>query len=53
MDPISILVVDDTPQNLALMDSLLGDEYDTIVANNGERALKVAEYLVAGIRSGK
>ncbi|TAN49884.1 MAG: two-component system response regulator [Betaproteobacteria bacterium] len=41
-DRPSILIVDDTPENLALMDGLLGDEYDTIVANNGERALKVA-----------
>src|SRR5688572_6109127 len=41
-DKPRILIVDDAPQNLALMDGLLSDDYDTIVANNGERALKVA-----------
>jgi putative two-component system response regulator len=41
----SILVVDDTPDNLTLMTGLLKDEYRTKVANNGERALKVAATL--------
>ncbi len=37
-----ILVVDDTPDNLALMAELLQDRYAVKVANNGERALRVA-----------
>lgn len=37
-----ILVVDDTPENLALVSSLLKDAYTVKVANRGERALKVA-----------
>jgi putative two-component system response regulator len=37
-----ILVVDDTPDNLALMAELLRDRYSVKVANNGERALRVA-----------
>ncbi len=37
-----VLVVDDTPENLALVSSLLKDEYMVKVANRGERALKVA-----------
>ena len=37
----SILVVDDTPDNLALMSDLLKDHYRVRVANNGERALKI------------
>ena len=48
MDPLdfsakpTILVVDDTPENLALMSGLLKDRYQVRVANNGERALKLA-----------
>lgn len=38
----SILVVDDTPTNLALMFDLLKDEYRVRVAANGERALVIA-----------
>ncbi|RZT76481.1 putative two-component system response regulator [Azospira oryzae] len=37
-----ILVVDDTPDNLTLMAELLQDRYAIKVANNGERALRVA-----------
>jgi putative two-component system response regulator len=37
-----VLIVDDMPENLALMDGILGETYDTLVANNGERALKLA-----------
>ena len=37
----SILVVDDTPDNLALMSDLLKDHYRVRVASNGERALKI------------
>ncbi|HJV66203.1 MAG TPA: response regulator [Geomonas sp.] len=38
----SILVVDDTPDNLALMGGILRDSYRVRVANNGERALRIA-----------
>jgi len=38
----SILVVDDTPENLQLMNGLLKDDYKVKVANGGERALKLA-----------
>jgi putative two-component system response regulator len=38
----TILVVDDTPDNLSLMSGLLKDLYKVKIANNGERALKIA-----------
>jgi putative two-component system response regulator len=38
-----ILVVDDTPDNLALMTALLKDEYRVQVANSGERALRLVQ----------
>ncbi len=38
----TVLVVDDTPDNLSLMSGLLKDKYKVKIANNGERALKVA-----------
>jgi putative two-component system response regulator len=38
----TILVVDDTPDNLTLMQGLLKDKYKVKGANNGERALKIA-----------
>jgi putative two-component system response regulator len=38
----TILVVDDTPDNLAVMSSLLKGTYKVMVANHGERALKLA-----------
>jgi putative two-component system response regulator len=41
----TILVVDDTPDNLTLMTGLLKDAYRTKVANNGERAIAVASTL--------
>jgi cyclic di-GMP phosphodiesterase len=37
-----VLIVDDTPENLTIMNGLLKDAYRTKVANNGERALKLA-----------
>lgn len=37
----SIMVVDDTAQNLALMSELLRPQYRVVVANSGERALKL------------
>ena len=36
-------MVDDTPDNLSLMSGLLKDDYKVKVANNGEKALKVAQ----------
>ena len=41
-DKHTVLVVDDTPENLQLMNGLLKDDYKVKVANNGERALKLA-----------
>lgn len=38
----TVLVVDDTPDNLSLMSGLLRDLYRVKIANNGERALKIA-----------
>ena len=38
----TILVVDDTPENLTLMSGLLKESYRVKVANGGERALKIA-----------
>jgi len=37
-----VLVVDDTPDNLALMSGLLADEYRVKVASSGEKALRIA-----------
>ena len=38
-----ILVVDDTPDNLLLMSNLLKDSHTVKVANNGEKALRIAK----------
>lgn len=38
----TVLVVDDTPENISLVSSLLRDHYKVKIATNGERALKVA-----------
>lgn len=38
----TVLVVDDTPDNLSLMSGLLKDTYRVRVANGGERALAIA-----------
>jgi signal transduction histidine kinase len=38
----TILVVDDTPDNLFLMSNLLKGDYKVKVANSGEKALKIA-----------
>jgi putative two-component system response regulator len=37
-----VLIVDDTPENIALMSSLLKGLYRTKVANNGEKAIQIA-----------
>jgi len=39
----TILVVDDTPENLTVLGELLESEYRVRVANSGVRALKIAE----------
>ena len=41
-DRATILVVDDTPDNLTLMSNLLKDLYKVKIANNGDKALKIA-----------
>ena len=38
----TILVVDDTPDNLALMNNLFKDNYKVKIANGGEKALQIA-----------
>lgn len=42
IDQQTILIVDDTPENLTLMHGLLRDRYHVKVAHNGQRALQVA-----------
>jgi adenylate cyclase len=37
-----VLIVDDTPENIAIMAALLKDRYRTRIATNGERALEAA-----------
>jgi putative two-component system response regulator len=39
----TVLVVDDTPDNLALMSGLLKDTYRVKVANHGEKGLRIAQ----------
>ena len=43
----TILVVDDTPDNLSLMRELLRKDYQVQLANGGERALKLAAMPIA------
>jgi putative two-component system response regulator len=38
----TVLVVDDTPDNLTLISVLLKDQYKVKIANNGEKALRIA-----------
>ncbi|KJR40183.1 response regulator, partial [Candidatus Magnetoovum chiemensis] len=38
----TILVIDDTPDNITILSGLLKDKYKVKVANSGERALKIA-----------
>ncbi len=42
MEKPSILVVDDTPDNLVMINNLLKDRYRVRVANNGEKGLRIA-----------
>lgn len=37
-----VLVVDDTPDNLAMISNLIKDHYRVRVANNGEKCLQIA-----------
>ncbi len=37
-----ILIVDDNPMNLAIMEEVLGDDYDILLAESGEAALEFA-----------
>ncbi len=39
----TILIVDDTPDNITLLCSLLGEQYKNKVATNGFKALKIAQ----------
>ncbi|MCJ1886460.1 two-component system response regulator [Pseudomonas sp. LA21] len=41
--PATVLVVDDTPENLMLMAELLKDAYRVKVANSGEKALRLLQ----------
>jgi len=43
VEKATVLVVDDTPDNLSLMSGLLKDDYKVKVANNGDKALKIAQ----------
>jgi putative two-component system response regulator len=38
----TVLIVDDTPENLTVMNGLLREHYRTRIANSGERALQIA-----------
>lgn len=38
----SILIVDDTPENLALLGGILKEKYKIKVANSGEKAIRIA-----------
>ena len=42
IEKATILVVDDTPDNLTLMSSLLKYDYKVKIANSGEKALRIA-----------
>lgn len=41
--PSTILIVDDTPENLVLLGQLLAPEYQVLVANSGQGALRLAQ----------
>jgi putative two-component system response regulator len=43
MDKPTVLIVDDTPDNIMLLSRLLKDRYNTKVANNGSLALQIAQ----------
>jgi putative two-component system response regulator len=41
-DRKTVLVVDDTPDDLILLSQLLSDEYRVLVCDNGDKALRIA-----------
>jgi len=43
----TILIVDDAPENIAVLSELLRDEYRTLAATNGEAALRIASGVKA------
>ena len=43
MEKPTVLIVDDSPDDIALIGELLKDLYKIKIAGNGERALKVAQ----------
>ncbi len=43
VQPATVLVVDDTPDNISLMSGLLEGFYNVKIANNGEKALRIAQ----------
>jgi putative two-component system response regulator len=43
LEKTTVLVVDDSPDNLSLISGLLKDIYRLKVANNGEKAIKIAQ----------
>ncbi|MBB5206070.1 putative two-component system response regulator [Inhella inkyongensis] len=43
LDRATVLVVDDTPDNLSLMHGLLRQDYRVRVANHGEKALRIVQ----------
>jgi putative two-component system response regulator len=43
--PATLLVVDDTPENLTVLTELLAPTYRVLVANSGPRALRLAQSL--------
>jgi len=45
MNKQSILVVDDTPENIDVLNGILNEEYDVKVAINGMMALKIAQKM--------
>jgi len=42
----TILIVDDTPENIDVLDNMLRDLYETSVALNGRQAIKLAQKIV-------
>jgi len=44
-EKITILVVDDTPENIEVLDSILNSQYSVKVALSGERALELVEAI--------
>jgi putative two-component system response regulator len=40
-----ILVVDDTPENIHVLAGILEDQYNVLIAANGEKALKIVSIV--------